>query len=1015
LTTAGTATALHDDVWRWRAYPNESRAIHFEGDREWLLVAFPEDRVPSDLHKLVAAHGDGALLADLRRPVEGRHAVRIAGVDRAGLRALADALEALGVVDAAWPALRRAGGVGFTDDALVLRIRGAVDHTLRDRLATASVSLGEETRLPGVWRAVALDGDGIGAARRLGTPAWKSDVQWAEPDLIRVVETYQDVPDAAAPLADAGVDAGGEDAARLDAEAPAPDAEAPAPDADAPAPDAAGPPPLPDDPEIPAQWHLWNDTGVGHISAPGAWAITQGSLDTVIGIFDTGTDMDHPDLLANITGGLDALGADDDPEAECGGSPDGAGPAPSCPGNRPFRESHGTAVSGVAAAVGGNDLLGSGVCPRCGIWPVRLIGSSDGFRSIEGAEAFRAAADDGGTAVINNSWGPSLTRFFPLSTAERETFRYLAFEAREGRGVVLVFAAGNDFFTPASSNPYAAYPHVVTVSASTRIDDFACYSNYGDVIDIAAPSRGCYRGEDGIVTTDYVGREGYSPTEFTNSFGGTSAASPVVAGAAGLVLAANPALTAQQVKLLLQVTADKITADKNDWEREIGQPLTEEFAYDERGFSQGFGFGRLNAERAVEAALDPEASLGLVGGPCGEDCPRCVNNRCAPECEDDMDCPAGSRCQAIRGGNICRIPEPAPTDPGEPCDAECDACISTVDSRFAATEVCTVSCETDDDCPFGFDCRAMGDGEDAEPSRLCIPGNAECGERWGETRCQSGVRVDAGGQSFCSCECLQGGAGACPDGFECSWVACERAGGGLRCVGVESQRQANQIPHCVPGPDFRVVCETHRDCAAGLWCIDGECAVDSDPEGCDVCAPCNGDDDCGAGAFCDRLPGMGSSRCFRECDGDADCPGDSECFDLPGPDPSICVNPESRSKGYCPQAYRCYVDGRCFGDDDCFGDGPCEARVCAGRAMEPDAAVEVPEEDAGPEPPVAADAGADAPVDAATDETDAAADDDGERGRSRSSGCDVAPSDSGRGTPLEALLLVLLAAARRRR
>ena len=55
---------------------------------------------------------------------------------------------------------------------------------------------------------------------------------------------------------------------------------------------------------------------------------------------------------------------------------------------------------------------------------------------------------------------------------------------------MLLFAAGNDYFTPATANPYATDPGVITVAASTRVDDFACYSNYGDVIAIAAPSQG---------------------------------------------------------------------------------------------------------------------------------------------------------------------------------------------------------------------------------------------------------------------------------------------------------------------------------------------------------------------------------------------------------------------------------------------------------------------------------------------------------------------------------------------
>ena len=86
----------------------------------------------------------------------------------------------------------------------------------------------------------------------------------------------------------------------------------------------------------------------------------------------------------------------------------------------PIHDRPGTSVSGVIASVGDNNLGVSGVCPRCSILPVRLLGD-EAASGIGIAEAFMRAVDLGADA-INNSWGPGFSLFFPLSTAERAAF-----------------------------------------------------------------------------------------------------------------------------------------------------------------------------------------------------------------------------------------------------------------------------------------------------------------------------------------------------------------------------------------------------------------------------------------------------------------------------------------------------------------------------------------------------------------------------------------------------------------
>lgn len=893
LLTVSASPALAGSPYDWRAYPNGAREVRVDLATEWLLLDARNLSIEG-LEAALLKTLPTAVLVRIERLTADRVAVQVSGSDTEGLRRLGLTLVNHEVARRTWPAVTRETGVGFFDEQLVVAFDGPVNEAL---VTAAGAKLVGPSGVPGVYIARAHDGDGVGAAIKLQA---SPGVRYAEPDLIRHVTTLE------------------------------------------------GPVPAPADPEFAQQWHLENQSGPGSIRALEAWATTRGRPETVVAIFDTGFDMDHPDLVDNIVGGFDAAGGDEDPEAECGESYDGAGQAPTCTANRPFRESHGTAVAGVVAAVDENGIDGTGVCPDCSLYVVRLLGSS-GLRSISNASAFRRAADEGAW-VINNSWGPSLTRFFPLATSEREVFNAITTTGRDGKGVVLVFAAGNDYFTPATANPYTAHPGVMAVSASTQIDDFACYSNYGSVIAIAGPSQGCFGGEGGIATSDYVGGEGYSGTDFTDGFGGTSAASPVIAGVAGLILSANPELTAEQVRLVMQRTAVKIRADKNPWRQQLGVDLAVEFEYDANGFSQGFGYGRADAAAAVELAV---AMPDNIAGLCDANCPRCIDNRCAPTCLEDSQCPGAARCiEGSDGERGCAVPHPATNAIGQPCSAECDFCVDALNSDLRSDRVCSAACEDDGGCPFGFDCRTVSFGN----AKACVPGNAECGSAWGAERCQSDVRVSGGNAEFCSCDCIVGTAGACPDGFSCSNANCTQGRGGtLSCEATEGR--GNYLPICFPDPGYKPPCSAHADCPGGLYCIDGTCGVDAAPEGCDVCAPCEADADCGPDSACVNV--SRGKRCAPRCEGyDTPCPGDGQCTDLPGDAGFFCVNPDWQSKGYCPRSYRCEVADRCFLPTDCAEGIACTDNVCGDVVpVVPDAEVPadaapadaaVPEADAGP-------------------------------------------------------------------
>nr|MDQ4041873.1 S8 family serine peptidase [Actinomycetota bacterium] len=168
---------------------------------------------------------------------------------------------------------------------------------------------------------------------------------------------------------------------------------------------------------------------------------------------------------------------------------------------------------------------------------------------------------------------------------------------RLGRGCVIAWAAGNGN-EDVGNDGYAGYDKVIAVAACNDTGTRSAYSDFGDAVWCAFPSND-FDGPltPGIWTTDRSGVEGYNSGDeslgdaggdYTNSFGGTSSACPGVAGVVGLMLARNPELTPQEVKAILRETSDRIDEAGGD--------------YDSQGHSRLYGFGRVNARRAVEAA-----------------------------------------------------------------------------------------------------------------------------------------------------------------------------------------------------------------------------------------------------------------------------------------------------------------------------------------------------------------------------------------------------------------------------
>ena len=295
-----------------------------------------------------------------------------------------------------------------------------------------------------------------------------------------------------------------------------------------------------------------------------------GSSKVVIAIVDNGFDLTHPDLKHKIFKPFDLWNQSD---RVTQGDP---------------TYTHGTPCASVAlAAANDNGIVGA--APNAKFMPVS--GTSFSLRATE--QMFDYCITNGAD-IISCSWGTTDSNF-SLSPLKEAAIAKAARNGRNGKGCVIVYAAGNegtDYI-----NFYAAHPDVIAVGACTSKDEHATYSNKGREITVVAPSNGDWPiiaarawWDNGLSweTGNYkYWRDGKSRGNGYKHFGGTSSSTPLVAGICALMLSANPNLTAKQVKEILIKTADK-----------IGSPS--EYV---NGHSAKYGYGRVNADRAVQEAL----------------------------------------------------------------------------------------------------------------------------------------------------------------------------------------------------------------------------------------------------------------------------------------------------------------------------------------------------------------------------------------------------------------------------
>ncbi len=332
---------------------------------------------------------------------------------------------------------------------------------------------------------------------------------------------------------------------------------------------------FPNDPLFSDQWSFHNSGQGGGVAGEdvdiiSAWEDFEGSGVT-IAIVDDGLETSHEDLAGNIVPEYqwDYVGDDPDPNPGTG-------------------DNHGTACAGIAAGVGGNGLGISGAAPAAGLVGLRLLGATTDIN-----EADALTRSDGVIDIRSNSWGPSDlgTELEGPGALTKAAMLDGVTNGRNGKGTIYVWAGGNGKENEDNSNydGYANAPYSVAVAATTDSGVQAWYSEPGANLLVNAPSSG---GASGIATTDLMGSDGYDPGDYTHSFGGTSAAAPLVAGIAALILNANPELTWRDVQQILATTAQRNDMGDSDW------------VQNGAGYwvNHKYGFGRVDASAAVSAA-----------------------------------------------------------------------------------------------------------------------------------------------------------------------------------------------------------------------------------------------------------------------------------------------------------------------------------------------------------------------------------------------------------------------------
>jgi subtilisin family serine protease len=602
----------------------------------------------------------------------------------------------------------------------------------------------------------------------------------------------------------------------------------------------------PNDPYYGLQWHH-QQASDADIDSDAAWDITMGDAQVIVAVIDTGVDEAHPDFHpARIVTGYNTVTGSNDPTPLAGSM-----------------DAHGTACSGIALAVADNNEGVAGVCPGCSLMGVKMMDGMSSQTQISNAYQAIEYAGDNGAWVLSNSWGIDQSvigqvNMQPFYAAIRDA----AQNGAGGRGAVVLFASGNDDRS-IGSGELQNMDVVMAVGGTGPDDQRVDYSDYGPNLSVVAPTGRTGNWPemfDGpqICTTDTLGDRGvsrggyyYMPGlwgdertnyqepdntgNYTQYFNGTSAACPIAAGVAALAWSANLDLTGAQVRFIIENTADKVVGP-----------------YDGTGHSDYYGYGRVNAGRAVRAAQagfdNPDGSIcaedfNCLGGTCAKASPDDPEGICATPCATDADCAAGEKCAT----GVCL--------PACASHADCSAGAVCKDGACMV-----VGCTDGSECPTGTACPPEGEGRTC---RTTCGSDAECAA--------PELCLPALGGDLCQ-------AIACADAVTCpAGTVCPQEGG--TC----------QRP-----------CGSDRDCVEPALCLPAL--------GGDLCREitCVDGSECPAGTACPA----GGGNCMRTCDDNTDCIPPALC--LPAGSGNLCQKVLCESGDDCPEGTRCTSEGFCF-------------------------------------------------------------------------------------------------------
>lgn len=317
---------------------------------------------------------------------------------------------------------------------------------------------------------------------------------------------------------------------------------------------------VPNDPQYTNQWHYKGTYG---IDAPAAWDITTGSTDIVVAVIDTGI-LNHADLVGRTLPGYDFI--NDALVANDGGGRDAD---PSDPGDWITSAEnasgyfagcgvsdsswHGSHVAGTIGAASNNGFGVAGINWVSKILPVRVLGKCGGYDS-DILDGMKWAAGLSVTGVPNNPNPAKVINMSLGGSGACDATQQTVINSIVAAGTTVVVAAGNSNADAAGYNP-ASCNNVVTVAATGSAGERAAYSNYGAVVDIAAPGGNMSYENDpaGVLSTLNAGATSPGADNYIY-YHGTSMAAPHVAGIASLVMSLIPSATPAQVSQIMRNT-----------------------------------------------------------------------------------------------------------------------------------------------------------------------------------------------------------------------------------------------------------------------------------------------------------------------------------------------------------------------------------------------------------------------------------------------------------------------------